>query len=160
MLLSFWRVPSFPGGRRFGALVHGILAAVDLNPTPEEIGAAARVQGRMVGATKPEVEAAVHTVIAALAHPVMRRAAAVAASNLRRETPVLLRREDGTLLEGVVDLAFQEETADFTGWTVVDFKTDREFELGRTAYTAQVALYAKAIERATDSTVTGVLLVI
>ena len=58
------------------------------------------------------------------------------------------------------DLAFQEETADFTGWTVVDFKTDREFELGRTAYTAQVALYAKAIERATDSMVTGVLLVI
>ena len=102
----------------------------------------------MVGATKPEVEAAVHTVIAALAHPVMRWAAAVAASNLRRETPVLLRREDGTLLEGVVDLAFQEETADFTRSTVVDFKTDREFELGRTAYTAQVALYAKAIERA------------
>ena len=76
----------------------------------------------MVGATEPEIEAAVHTVIAAVAHPIMRRAAGVAASNLRRETPILLRREDGTLLEGVVDLAFREETADFTGWTVVDFK--------------------------------------
>ena len=70
----------------------------------------------------------------------MRRAASVVASNVRRETPILLRREDGTLLEGVVDLAFREEGPDSAGWTVVDFKTDREFELGRTAYTAQVAL--------------------
>ena len=104
-------------GRRFGALVHGILAVVDLNATPEEIGAVARVQGRMVGATRPEIEAAVHTVIAALAHPIMRRAASVVASNVRRETPILLRREDGTLLEGVVDFAFREEGPDSAGWT-------------------------------------------
>ena len=152
--------PARPGGRRFGALVHGILAAVDLNATSEEIGAAARVQGRMVGATEPEVEAAVETVVAALAHPLMRRAAAVGASDLRRETPILLRREDGTLLEGVVDLAFREETADRTGWTVVDFKTDHEFELRHAEYTAQVGLYAEAIEKATNSSVGGVLLVI
>ena len=137
-----------------------ILAAVDLNATSEEIGTAARVHGRLVGATEPEIEAAVHTVVAALAHPLMRRAASVAASNLRRETPILLRREDGTLVEGVVDLAFREEAADFTGWTVVDFKTDREFELGRAEYTAQVALYAEAIEKATNSSVSGILLVI
>ena len=152
--------PERPGGRRFGALVHGILAAVDLNATSEEIGAAARVHGRLVDATEPEIEAAVHTVIAALAHPLMRRAASVVASNLRRETPILLRREDGTLVEGVVDLAFREEAADFTGWTVVDFKTDREFELRRAEYTAQVALYAEAIEKATNSSVSGILLVI
>jgi ATP-dependent helicase/nuclease subunit A len=149
-----------PGGRRFGALVHGILAVVDLNAISEEIGTAARVHGRLVGATEQEVEAAVHTVIAALAHPIMRRAASVAASNVRRETPVLLRREDGTLVEGVVDLAFREEPADFTGWTVVDFKTDREFGLGRGQYSAQVALYAEAIRKATNSSVSGILLVI
>jgi hypothetical protein len=54
-----------------------------------------------VGATEPEIEAAVHTIVAMLAHPVMRRAASVGASGLRRETPILLRRQDGTLLEGV-----------------------------------------------------------
>jgi ATP-dependent helicase/nuclease subunit A len=148
-----------PSGRRFGALVHGILAAIDLNATSEEIGAMARVQGRLVGATEAEIEAAVHTVVAALAHPIMRRAASVAASDLRRETPIFLRRQDGTLLEGVVDLAFREEAADFE-WTVVDFKTDREFELHHTDYTAQVALYAQAIEKATNSSVSGILLVI
>jgi hypothetical protein len=102
-----------PGGRRFGALVHGILAAVDLNSSLEEIGAMTRVHGRLVGATEAEIEAAVHTVVAALAHPIMRRAASVAASNLRRETPILFRREDGPLLEGVVDLAFREECDGF-----------------------------------------------
>jgi ATP-dependent exoDNAse (exonuclease V) beta subunit len=112
-----------------------------------------------VGATEAEIEAAVRTVVAALAHPIMRRAANLAVSDLRRETPIFLRREDGTLLEGVVDLAFREEAADFQ-WTVVDFKTDREFDLYRAEYTAQVALYAQAIERATDSSVSGILLVI
>jgi ATP-dependent exoDNAse (exonuclease V) beta subunit len=151
--------PERPGGRRFGALVHGILAAVDLNASLKEIGAMARVHGRLVGATEAEIEAAVHTVVAALAHPIMRRAASLAASDLRRETPIFLRREDGTLLEGVVDLAFREKAADFE-WTVVDFKTDREFEFYRAEYTAQVALYAEAIEKATDSSVSGILLVI
>jgi hypothetical protein len=70
--------PERPGGRRFGALVHGILAAVDLNATPEEISAMARAHGRLVGATEAEIEAAVPTVVAALAHPIMRRAASVA----------------------------------------------------------------------------------
>jgi len=140
--------------------VHGILASVNLHATSAEIDAAARVHGRLVGATEPEIEAARHTVAAALAHPIMRRAASVIAGNLRRETPILLRREDGTLLEGVVDLAFREETADFSGWTVVDFKTDQEFALGRAEYTAQVALYSEAVKKATNSSVSGILLVI
>jgi ATP-dependent helicase/nuclease subunit A len=152
--------PERPAGRRFGALVHGILAAVDLNATYEEIGTASRIHGRLVGAIEPEIEAAVHTVTAALAHPIMRRAANVAACNLRRETPILLQREDGMLLEGVADLAFRDEAAEFPGWTVVDFKTDREFELCRAEYTAQVGLYAQAIGRATNSSATGILLVI
>jgi ATP-dependent helicase/nuclease subunit A len=152
--------PERPGGRRFGALVHGILAVVDLNATPEEVSTIARVKGRMVAATELEVETAVETVVAALAHPLMRRAAAVGATNVRRETPVLLRREDGTLLEGVVDLAFREGQGDSAGWTVVDFKTDRELESFRDAYTAQVARYAEAIEKATLTTVSGILLVV
>jgi ATP-dependent exoDNAse (exonuclease V) beta subunit len=102
----------------------------------------------------------VHTVIAALAHPIMRRAASVGASNLRREAPILVRREEGTLIEGILDLAFREEAAEFTGWTVVDFKTDREFELSRDGYTAQVGLYVSAIEKATNSSAAGILLVI
>ena len=119
-------------GRRFGALVHGILAVVDLNATPEEIGAVARVQGRMVGATETRDRGR-----GAHSHRCARTPHYAQGCIRRRQqrTPRdadLLRREDGTLLEGVVDLAFREEGPDFAGWTVVDFKTDREFELGRT----------------------------
>ena len=63
----------------------------------------------------------------------------------------MLQREDG-MLEGVVDLAFLEKGTDFVGWTVVDFKTDLEIKSGRAEYSAQVALYVQAIEKATNAT--------
>jgi PD-(D/E)XK nuclease superfamily len=112
-----------PGGRRFGILVHALLAAVELNATPEAIRAAAAIHGRLVDATDAEMNAATNAVVATLKHPLMARAAVQAGNGrLRRETPVLLRRADGTLIEGIVDLAFREDTQEFNGWTVVDFK--------------------------------------
>jgi ATP-dependent exoDNAse (exonuclease V) beta subunit len=101
--------------------------------------------------------------VAALGHPLLRRAGACeAAGGLRRETPLLLRLEDGTLAEGVVDLAFRE-TDPATGaasWTVVDFKTDREIEERRESYERQVRLYARAVAAATGESATAVLLVV
>jgi ATP-dependent exoDNAse (exonuclease V) beta subunit len=82
------------------------------------------------------------------------RSAAVAASRgeMRRECPVTLSAPDGTLLEGVVDLAFVRDGR----WVVVDFKTDREIsQAGLDGYTRQVALYAAAISRATGATATA-----
>jgi ATP-dependent exoDNAse (exonuclease V) beta subunit len=148
-----------PGGARFGALVHAILATVELAASEGEIAAAARAHGRLVGAVDPEVEAAAETANAALAHPLMRRAARCASSGaLRREVPVLVRLEDGALAEGVVDLAFRE--TDAPTWTVVDFKTDRELAGGRARYEAQLRLYAAAVSRATGEPVRGVLLAV
>ncbi len=150
-----------PAGRRFGILVHSLLAEIPFDAEPEIVQSAAELNGRLVDATADEIDAAAITVKAALAHPTMRLAAAEArAGTLRRECPVLLRRADGTLAEGVVDLAFPQQTADFAGWTVVDFKTDREFEAGRANYTAQVGLYAEAIEKATNLPARGILLVV
>ena len=93
-----------------------------------------------------------------LEHPLIRRAAAAQA--LRRETPVQHYRDDGTLIEGVVDLAFQENSAEFNGWTVVDFNTDREIEKSENQYRAQVAAYVQAIRRATTSPARGFLFVV
>ena len=107
-----------------------------------------------------EVQAAIATVGGALAHPILRRAAASAGKGrLRRETPVLLRRDDGSLVEGTVDLAFYEDTSDFVGWTVVDFKTDREAEM-MSVYIAQVKVYSEAISAATGSQARGIILVL
>jgi len=109
---------------------------------------------------KREVQAAIATVGGALAHPILRRAAASARKGrLRRESPVLLRLDDGSLVEGTVDLAFQEDTSDFVGWTVVDFKTDREFEATSERYIAQVSVYSEAVSAATGSPARGIILV-
>jgi ATP-dependent exoDNAse (exonuclease V) beta subunit len=144
-----------PHGKRFGSLVHGVLATVDLDAGRRGVERAAELQGRLLGATDDEVTAAVETVIRALAHPLLRRAAVAGRTGrCRRETPVAVRVED-VLVEGVVDVAFLE---DDTGWTVVDFKTDVELEGRIEEYRRQVGLYVEAIARATGRQVRGVLL--
>jgi ATP-dependent exoDNAse (exonuclease V) beta subunit len=77
----------------------------------------------------------------------------VRAEEVRREEPVVHRLADGTLLEGVVDLAFR----DADGWTVVDFKTEGS---DRESYGAQVHLYCAAVEAATGLRARGVLLAV
>jgi ATP-dependent exoDNAse (exonuclease V) beta subunit len=149
-----------PGGRRFGALVHAMLAAVDLGAGKEGIAQTAALQQRMFDATQEEIAAAIETVTHALQHPVLRRAAAAGNENVRRETPVMLTLEDGTLAEGVVDLAFREAGPKGCRWTVVDFKTDQEFSGEPASYVRQVKLYAEAVKAATGEPVRGLLLVI
>ncbi len=150
-----------PGGRRFGRLVHRVLETVDLDADEPAVWAASRAAGRLEGASEAEVEAAAVAVRAALDHPLLRRAALSQADRgLRRETPVLLRLDDGSLAEGVVDLAFREESGDRPHWTVVDFKTDRELGDNRARYAAQVRLYVDAISQATAEPARGVLLVV
>jgi hypothetical protein len=81
----------------------------------------------------------------------------VVKGGLRRETPALLALGDGSLAEGL-DLAPREADADFYGWTVVDFKTDREFSTASGHYLAQVRLYAQAVAAATNAA--GVIILV
>jgi ATP-dependent exoDNAse (exonuclease V) beta subunit len=153
-----------PGGLRFGSLVHAVLASVRAGAVASEVRATAEAQGRVLGAEPGEIAAAADAAHAALDHPLLRRAARAAErGGLRRETPVALRLADGTLAEGVVDLAFREPPAAARGagaWTVVDFKSDRELGARRAEYTRQVALYAEAVARATGEPAQAVLLVV
>jgi ATP-dependent helicase/nuclease subunit A len=149
------------GGRRFGALVHAMLASVDLDSDADGIRASAAVHGRLVGAPEEEMIAAFPTVRTTLEHPILRRAAASAMKGeIRRETPVLLTLDDGSLVEGVVDLAFREDSDEFSGSTVVDFKTDREFVAASDRYSAQVSVYSAAIQAATGLLSRGILLIV
>ncbi len=142
-----------PRGKRFGILVHAVLAEVDLEAAPDAVTLVARAQARLVGASEEEVAAAVVAVRAALAHPLLRRAAA--AQECRREEPLTHLLPDGTLLEGVVDLAFR----DASGWTVVDFKTDAH-PGAQPHYTRQLLLYCAAIEAATGVPARAALLAV
>jgi len=141
-----------PHGKRFGTLVHAVLAAVDLDASPQDVAHVAALEGRLLGASADETNAATATVTRALGHPLVRRAAR--AASCRRETPVAIRLEDGVLVEGVVDAAFLEDSV----WTVIDFKTDVEIAGRLDEYRRQVALYAAAIARATGTPSRAVLL--
>jgi ATP-dependent exoDNAse (exonuclease V) beta subunit len=136
-------------------LVHAVLATVPLDAEPARIAEIALMHGRVLGATADELDAAATAVRAALAHPLLQRArSAEVGGRCRRETPVTLPIAGGRLLEGVVDLAFEEDD----GWTVVDFKTDRELDGLVPRYRRQVALYAEAVARATGRAARAVLL--
>ena len=150
--------PGRPAGVRFGSLVHGVLADMSLVDAPGNLEELAARHARELDAPPVEVQAAAEAARGAWEHTLLRRAAA--AHTVRRETPVWWTASDGTLLEGVVDLAFREETSEGPRWTVVDFKTDREVEDRLTAYTLQVGVYVKGISQAVGEPAKGVLFVV
>jgi len=146
-----------PHGKRFGTLVHTIMSVVPLDADRTGVEAVGRVQGRVFGASVEEVAAGVEIVHGALQHPLIRRAAkAFEAGECRREVPVLMTLDDGTIVEGIVDLAFRENGKDSV-WTVVDYKTDFELSGRIDEYRRQVGLYVEAIARATGQKAKGVL---
>jgi ATP-dependent exoDNAse (exonuclease V) beta subunit len=145
-----------PGGVRYGTLVHAVLADVPLGNTSDIVVAQlAAAHGKVLGASDTEVAAARTVVQHALAHPVLVRAAtAVKIDRCYRETPITYTVDGTSLIEGVVDLAFQEND----GYTVVDFKTDRELEGSADRYRRQVQVYAAAVASATGKPARGILM--
>jgi ATP-dependent exoDNAse (exonuclease V) beta subunit len=143
------------GGAGFGALVHAVLAQAPFGATPGVLKELAAVEARVLGLDEQEAGAAAKTVERVMRHDLLARARAAAARGAcRRETPVTSVMPDGTLVEGIVDLAFEEQGA----WTVVDYKTDRELAAaGEEEYRRQIAAYASAVARATGSPTSGVL---
>jgi len=140
-----------PRGPRFGTLVHAVLATVALDASEEAVERTAETQGRLLRAAADEVQAAAAVVMAVLGHPLMTRARG--AASLTRETPVTWLQTDGIMIEGVLDLAFEEGGRT----TVVDFKTDHELSAGESRYRAQVQQYVNAVARATGRPAAGVL---
>ena len=151
-----------PGGKRFGELVHRILATVPLAADEVEIRAVAESEARFLGAPENEMEEALSIVVRVLAHPLLRRAAATGdgGGQARREVPVFLAESPDRVLEGVLDLAFREETDGKGRWTIVDFKTDREIAGARSVYEEQARLYGRAVERATGEEARSYVLVV
>jgi ATP-dependent helicase/nuclease subunit A len=130
-----------PYGPRFGTLVHLLLR--DAAAHPEALTRSAESHGRALGAADDEVAAATAATRSALEHPLMVRARA--ASRLLCEVPVSLRIDEGRLMEGNIDLAFEEEGV----WHVVDYKTDAPSGARLAQYERQVGWYGAAMGRIT-----------
>jgi ATP-dependent exoDNAse (exonuclease V) beta subunit len=144
------------GGPAFGTLVHAVLAQAPFEAGDSEIRAIAAVEARVLSLTEADAAAAVAAVRRVFAHDVVMRARAAAARGAcHRETPVTCTLPNGTLIEGVVDLAFEEQGH----WYIVDYKTDRDFDAGgEDQYRRQVSLYTSAIALATGCAASGVVI--
>ncbi|MET0792565.1 MAG: 3'-5' exonuclease, partial [Polyangiaceae bacterium] len=140
-----------PRGPRFGTLVHAVLAHAPFDADGTALTALAASLARLLDATEAETAFAVAAALAALAHPQLR--AAALSADVRREVVVAEERADGSLAEGVIDLAYRTDSE----WVVVDFKTD-EVVAAEGAYAEQLRLYVDAIRRATGEPARGVLL--
>jgi ATP-dependent exoDNAse (exonuclease V) beta subunit len=122
-------------GRRYGILLHAVL----------QTGGAAALHARRLGATPEEVSTADATAKVLLAHPLL-----MAKGQVFRELPVLVRLNDGSLLEGRIDLAW----TDGNEWVVVDYKSNPG---ERAKYRRQLQMYGFALQRATGKPARGIL---
>ncbi|MGO9271358.1 MAG: UvrD-helicase domain-containing protein [Terriglobia bacterium] len=146
------KAPNCPQGPRFGSLVHAILRDAALDGDAQQIARLAKVHGRVFGAPAEEIDAAATAVANALAHPLVRRARS--ASRLYRELPIIANTADGRIVEGTIDLAFQENGV----WNIVDFKTDPDVAILQAHYRRQLQWYLFALARITGRAARGWLL--
>jgi ATP-dependent helicase/nuclease subunit A len=126
-------------GQLRGRLVHAALATLDLAGPPDvapDVAEVVAALGAGLGASPDVVRSAAHLVRRAVALPVWQRARR--ATWVAREVAVTAEL-DGTLVDGRIDLAFEEEG----GLVVVEFKT-AEAPAGTEE---QTALYADALAR-------------
>jgi ATP-dependent exoDNAse (exonuclease V) beta subunit len=150
-----------PFGARFGALVHATLATVPLDASESTIAAVAAAQGRILPSpdtqqyADEEVYAACEVVTAVLRDRLFDRVrVADRSGQCERELPIMWTSPDGTLIEGTIDLAFE----DAGGLTVVDFKTDRELSTDLERYERQLRMYCMALATARGKPATGILM--
>ncbi len=94
-----------PSGKRFGVLVHALLAAVPLDGDADQIADLAKLHARVLSAPDDERDEAARIVERVLGHRVL-AAARRATGACRREAPVSIVL-NGTLVDGQVDLAFE-----------------------------------------------------
>jgi ATP-dependent exoDNAse (exonuclease V) beta subunit len=149
------RAEDRPGGRRFGSLVHAALASVPLDATRDVIRRLTSTHGRVLGCPDAELASAAQVVETALAHPLLRKAFAAAhKKRCRREVPVSWKDSSGALVEGVIDLVFEDGKQSI----VVDFKSDEELRAGVDQYKRQIGIYATAVGACTGRRISAVLM--
>ncbi len=159
-VIDFSRTRERPFGARFGSLVHATLATVPLDAPDRVIAVVAEAQSRILPAAARdpyaalEVDAAVEVVSAVLKAPLFDQVRlAERDGRCDRELPITWMAPDGTLIEGTIDLAFE----DVTGVTVIDFKTDRELATDLERYRRQLTVYCEALATTRNVPARGIL---
>ena len=148
-----------PYGATFGTLVHATLATVPLRIDADTVKRVSRTHARILlgsgDGVEEEAYAAAEVVSAVLRHSLFDRVrAADAAGRCFRELPIIWQAPDGHLVEGTMDLVFEERDQSI----VLDFKTDRELDADTDRYRRQLAIYCKALAALRGQPVQGILM--
>jgi ATP-dependent helicase/nuclease subunit A len=131
------------GGISFGLAFHGVMERLDL-PSGNNLKGLCRIETLeySISGSAEKLEAMVRR---CLGHPLMERVRK--AKRLFREVPFSVFL-DGNLVEGKIDLLFEEEG----GWVIVDYKTDdvsgEALEQRFQSYRHQGLWYARAVREA------------
>lgn len=139
-----WRVSKegLTEGALFGKLVHRLFEKIDWNH-PEMMDKLTEFEGRGLGATQPMIDRAGKLVKEAISSQLLKRV--IKSGTYQKEVPFTYLQE-GTMIEGVMDVVFREGE----DWVVLDFKTDpidqKELEARVKHYQPQVRLYSEAIK--------------
>jgi ATP-dependent exoDNAse (exonuclease V) beta subunit len=143
-------------GSAIGLAVHAVLQAIDL-ATLDHLDALCSAAARDEGVADQVSLIRRYVRDAARSDPVQR---AVASGRYWREVPVGVARDDGAIVEGVIDLLHEQPDGKLI---IVDYKTDRvigaDFATRADSYRAQALAYAAAVAQATGREVIRVLLV-
>ncbi|MGI8662884.1 MAG: UvrD-helicase domain-containing protein [Acidimicrobiales bacterium] len=145
------------GGTARGRAVHAVLQSVDLDE-PTQLAALAALHSEAEGIAERAEEVA-RLVRSALASPTV--LAARASARRWREVTVAVPIGEGMLVEGYIDLLFEDADG---GLTVVDYKTDAaitdaELDAAADRHRLQLAAYALGVEAATGRPVHHAVLV-
>ena len=158
-VVNLSRLGARPHGARFGTLVHATLATVALDASEATIRRVAETQGRILlgfgDGVEEETYAAAEVVMAVLRHELFDRVrAADLAGRCERELPIIWQAPDGVLVEGTIDLVFEEGGV---AW-VLDFKTDKELKADLDRYRRQLAIYCGALTALRGVRARGILM--
>ena len=157
------RVTGRPFGPQFGTLVHTTLATVPLDADESIVRRVASTQARIVlgsgSGVEEEAYAVAEAVMAVLRHPLFDQVRTAGTSGrCYRELPLIWQAPDGTLIEGTIDLAFEESAPSGRRFVVLDFKTDRELDVEGERYKRQLAIYCKALTALRGGSARGILM--
>ena len=159
------RVAGRPFGPQFGTLVHTTLATVPLAADESIVRRVAATQARILlgsgSGADEEAYAVAEAVMAVLHHPLFDQVRSASASGrCYRELPLIWQAPDGTLVEGTIDLAFEESgrTSSERRFVVLDFKTDRELDVEGERYRRQLAIYCQALVALQGGVARGILM--
>ena len=128
-------------GRKYGDLVHALLAQAEYPANRAGIEALATVHEIGSKMTAGEREAAIEVAVRTFSHPLV--TAAFASERVHREFPVTYET-NGELYEGVIDLTW----FDGMRWNVLDYKTGPGDE---PRYRRQVTIYGEALRKVTGA---------